>query len=84
VTTMNTTEFRRTQSEALDRVFHHGERIALARGKKTMAVLVSPDDLELLRALEDRLDIERIKQALAEIEESGTSSWDDFMEEMGL
>ncbi len=59
-------EIRDNLADALNRVCYQGERIVLERRGKGVAVLVSMEDLELLEAIEDRLDISEAKKALAE------------------
>ena len=66
------TKLRTTISDLLDRVVHHGERVAVERYGKPVAALVSPQDLELLEAIEDRMDIEAARKALRE---PGQRSW---------
>lgn len=44
-------------SVLLDRVVHHGARVAVERYGKPVAALVSPEELELLGAIENRMDI---------------------------
>lgn len=65
MTKVAATEMRVAVSDLLDRVVRHGERIAVER-YGPVAALVSPEDLELLEAIEDRLDIETARQALRE------------------
>lgn len=72
MTKVAATELRVAVSDLLDRVVRHGERIAVERYGKPVAALVSPEDLELLEAIEDRLDIETARQALRE---PGRRSW---------
>jgi len=82
--TMKASEARKNFSEALSRVAYGGERIVLERSSKPVAVLVSTEDAELLRAIEDHIDIIAARRALSEAESEGTTSWDDFMEELEL
>ena len=49
--------------------------------KKQVAALVSPDDLELLEEIEDRMDIEAARRALRE---SGRRSWDKVRADLAL
>lgn len=67
-------KLRTTISELLDRVAHNGERVAVERYGKPVAALVSPEDLELLEAIENRMDIEAAREALRE---PGRWSWDE-------
>ena len=73
------TKLRTTISDLLDRVVHHGERVAVERYGKPVAALVSPEDLELLEAIEDRMDIEATRKALRE---PGRRSWDEVRAEL--
>ena len=73
------TKLRTTISDLLDRVAHHGERIAVERYGKPVAALVSPEDLDLLEAIEDRMDIEAAREALRE---AGRRSWDEVRGEL--
>ena len=73
MTRVTATELRLRISALLDRVVHHGERIAVERYGKPVAAIVCLEDLELLESIDDRLDIEAARKALRE---SGSRSWD--------
>jgi PHD/YefM family antitoxin component YafN of YafNO toxin-antitoxin module len=47
-------------------VTYQGERVLLERHGKPVAGLVSAEDLQLLEALEDRIDIKAAKAAMKE------------------
>ena len=81
MTKVAATKLRITISGLLDRVVHHGERVAVERYGKPVAALVSPEDLELLEAIEDRMDIEAARKALRE---PGRRSWDEVKAELAL
>lgn len=68
-------------SETVNRVAYRGERIALERHGKTVAALVSADDLELLEALEDRVDLAAARKAL---KEPGRRGWAKVKTELGF
>ena len=72
---------RDTFSESVNRVAYQGERIALERYGKTIAAIVSADDLDLLQALEDRIDIAAARRAL---KEPGRRNWTKMKAELGL
>jgi PHD/YefM family antitoxin component YafN of YafNO toxin-antitoxin module len=63
---LNTTEVRKRLSDTLNRVRYAGERVILRRHRSDLAAIVSMEDLQLLRALEDRIDLDAAKQALKE------------------
>jgi prevent-host-death family protein len=73
------TRLRTSISELLDRVVHHGERVAVERYGKPVAALVSPADLQLLEAIENRMDLEAARIALGE---PGRRSWKEVRAEL--
>ena len=75
------TTLRKEFSDILNRVVYGGERIAVERYGKTVAALVSTDDLKLLETLEDRTDVEMARQALRE---PGSRSWTEVRAELAL
>jgi len=81
MTKVAATELRIGISDLLDGVVHHGERVVVERYGKPVAVLVSPEDLELLEAVEDRLDIETARKALRE---PGGQRWEEVRAELAL
>ena len=75
------TALRNNIAETLNRVAYQGERIELERHGKTVAALVSKEDLATLQAIEDRMDLEAAREALLE---PGQRSWDELRTELGL
>ena len=82
--TMKASDVRQNFADTLSRVAYGGERIVLQRNKKPVAVIISMEDLNILRAIEDRIDLVAARAALNEAEAEGSSSWDAFMEELEL
>ena len=66
MTRLAANEARKDLSEALNRVAYKGERIVIHRRGKNAAALVSMEDLALIEALEDRMDLEEARKALKE------------------
>lgn len=81
MTRLAATAVRDAFSETINRVRYNGERIALERHGKTVAALVSAEDLELLQALEDKVDLAAARKAL---KEPGRRSWAKVKAELGL
>ena len=81
MTRLAATVVRGRFSETINRVAYQGERIALERHGKTVAALVSADDLELLQALEDRIDLSAARKAL---KEPGRRNWTKVKAGLGL
>lgn len=78
---MAATALRNNVAETLNRVAYQGERIELERHGKAVAALVSIEDLELLEALEHRLDLAAARRAL---KAPGQRSWNKVKAELGL
>ncbi len=72
---------RDTLGDTLNRVAYRGERIILERHGKAVAALVSVEDLSLLEALEDRLDIEAVRLAR---QEAATIPYKEVRRKAGL
>ena len=53
---LTASQVREDFADTLNRVAYGGERVILCRRGKDVAALVSVQDLELLRQIEDRLD----------------------------
>ena len=71
-------QVRKRLAEVIDRAAFGKERVILARRGKAVAAIVSLEDVELLEALEDRIDLENARAALTEAEKEGTVSWEEF------
>lgn len=56
---------RQEFAETINRVAYGRERIVLHRRGKSLAALIPVEDLALLEALEDRLDVEEAERILA-------------------
>jgi prevent-host-death family protein len=53
-------------ADSLNRVYYRKDRVVIVRRGRPVAALVSMEDLELLRTLEDRIDLEAARRALRE------------------
>lgn len=63
---LSTMQARDRLSEVVNQVAYGKERVTLTRRGKALAVIVPLEDLELLQALEDKIDLEEARKALAE------------------
>jgi len=81
MTTVTATEVRVHLSDMLSSIARKGSRVVLTRGGKRFAAIIPVDDLGLLEALEDRLDIEDAKKAL---KKRGSVPWEKVKAELGL
>lgn len=83
---MSTTRIPASQArsefaETLTRVQHKRERLILRRHNKDVVAIVSIEDLKLLEAIEDKLDVKAIRAARAE---EGSIPWEQLKAELGL
>ena len=69
-TTISTADARKHFADIVNKVVYGNEPIVLTRRGQEVAALVSMEEFELLQQIEDRLDIEDAKKALAEPGES--------------
>ena len=65
-TTISTADARKHFADIVNKVAYGNEPIILTRRGREVAALVSIDELELLQQIEDYIDIEDAKKALAE------------------
>ncbi len=84
MSTVSTVKARETFSEVINRSAYGKERIVLTRRGKKVAAVVPVEDLNLLEALEARLDLEDIEQALADPQNKKSIPWDQVKKELGL
>ena len=81
---LETSAARDSFADTLNRVCYSKERIVIRRHGKELAALVPIEDLRFLEELEDRLDLEEARAALAEVENEGTVPWEKVKEELGI
>src|SRR5437763_626179 len=63
---MPASDARREFSRTINRVAYGGERIVLSRHERDVVALVPVEDLELIRAIEDKVDLADARASLAE------------------
>ncbi|MCC6422386.1 MAG: type II toxin-antitoxin system Phd/YefM family antitoxin [Phycisphaerales bacterium] len=78
---LNIVSFREQMADPINRVMYAGERIVLQRRGKSVAAVVSMDDLALLKAIEDADDI---KAALKARKEKGSVPLADIKVKLGM
>jgi len=81
---MTVSELRNCFAEVFDRVGIKGERVILRRNKKPLVAMIPVEDLELLEAIEDRLDTDAIEQAIKAEEGKEPVPWEKVKKELGL
>ena len=81
---VSTVDARNNFGDVMNRAAYGKERLILTRRGKNLVAMVPVEDLELLEALEDKLDLEEARIALAEAGKEGTVSWDKVKQDLGL
>jgi prevent-host-death family protein len=81
---VSTVEARAQFSEIINRAAFGKERVTLTRRGKEIVAVVPIEDMKLLEALEDKIDLEEARAALAEAKKKGTVSWDKVKAELGI
>ena len=81
MTTMTSSAARTEWAEMLNRVGYGGERITIERRGKPVAVLISPEDADLLEAIEDRIDAREARRVLEE-DDREPEPIDDVLEDL--
>jgi prevent-host-death family protein len=81
---VSTVEARAQFSEIINRAAFGKERMILTRRGKEIVAVVPIEDVRLLQALEDKIDLEEARAALAEAKKKGTVSWNKIKKDLGL
>ena len=79
---INITQVRPNLKELADRVCFYGKQICVERNGKPAFALISIEDLHLLEALEDKIDLDEAREILAK--ESGSVSLDQVRTRLGI
>jgi len=84
VTRLTTTEARREFSAIVNRAAFGKERLVVHRRGKDLVAVVPVEDLILLESLEDALDLEDARKALADPKNRKRIPWERVKSELGL
>ena len=71
-------------ADAINRAAFGNERVLLRRRGRAVAAVIPIDDLRLLEALEDRVDLVDARAALAQANKKGALSFDAILKDLGL
>jgi PHD/YefM family antitoxin component YafN of YafNO toxin-antitoxin module len=80
---LSATEVRRRWSRTLGRVEHGGEIVLILRNRRAAAVLMPADGLDLLRALEDAIDVQIARKAMARKRGQRQVKWSTIKRQFG-
>jgi prevent-host-death family protein len=77
-------EAREDFASIINKVAYGGERVRLTRHGKPVAAVVPVDDMDFMEALEDELDLELVREALADPANQTTIPWEEVKRDLGL
>lgn len=80
---ISTADIRSSLADVLNRAGYAKERVTITRRGRKIAAIVPMEDVEMLEAIEDRLDLEAARKALREVGRSGTTSWNELKAALG-
>jgi prevent-host-death family protein len=72
---LTVSEARDRLADVIGQVQFGGERVTISKRGKPVAVVVSVADAAWLEAMEDKIDVELAREALAEMEREGGKTW---------
>ncbi len=75
---------RSNLAEIANEVAYAGRRAVITRKGKKLVAIVSIEDLEALEAIEDRIDLEEARTALADVKKHGSISWESLKRKLDL
>jgi prevent-host-death family protein len=81
--TLDLSRARALFTESVNRVKYRGERIVILKHGRPVAALVPVEDVDLLREIEDRVDLQDARKALAEAK-GKFIPWETVKRELGL
>lgn len=71
-------------ADAINRAAFGNERVLLRRRGRAVAAVVPLNDLRLLEALENRIDLVDARSALAQVNKKGAQSLDAILKDLGI
>ena len=84
MTKLKISEARKDFAELINRVAYGDERIILERRGKRLAAVIPINDLDTLEAIEDHIDLDEAKKALADPKNRKPVAWGKVKKELGL
>lgn len=81
---VSTVEARNKFSNIINRVAFGKERVILTRRGEKLVALIPAEDVHLLEAIENQIDLEDARAALKEAKRKGTIPLNVFKREIGL
>lgn len=84
MTTMSSSEAREHFPEVISEAAFAKKRFVVTRRGKRLAAIIPIEDLEMIEAIEDNIDLEDARKAIADVKKKGATSWNKVKTELGL
>ena len=84
MTSMSSSQAREHFPEIMSEAFFGKKRFVVTRRGKKLAAIVPIEDLEMIEAIEDKIDLEEARKAIADVKKKGSTSWKKVKAELGL
>ncbi len=81
---VSVSEARQDFAEIVNRAAYRGERVRVVRRGRAVAAIIPIEDLELLERIEDELDLEATREALADPANAVPIPWEQVKADLGL
>ena len=84
MTTISSSHAREHFPEVVSEAAFGKKRFIVTRRGKKLVAIIPIEDLEIIEALEDKIDLEDARKALAHAKKKGSTSWKKLKVELGL
>jgi prevent-host-death family protein len=84
MTRVNSAQAKKQLGQILARTARTKRRVMVTNRGKDMAAVVPIEDVQLLEEIEDRLDLDEARAALAGVKREGTVAWKKIKRDLGL
>jgi prevent-host-death family protein len=81
---VSVSEARQDFAEIVNRAAYGGERVRVVRRGRAVAAIIPIEDLDLLERIEDELDLDAARAALADPDNANPIPWETVKAELGL
>jgi len=84
MTRVKSTDAKKQLTQILARTARTKRRVMVTSRGKDVAAVVPIEDVQLLEEIEDRLDLDEARAALASTKREGTVTWKKIKQDLGL
>lgn len=84
MSSLNSSDARQHFPELINEASYAKKRTIVTRRGKKVAAIIPIEDLEVLEALENKIDLDEARIALKDVEKNGAISWEELKNELGL